>query len=328
MVAAVASTSVLLAVPGSAGAAVNRVPREDVRVVTTVAPITSIVASVGSDLVTIHGLVPEGADSHTFEPAPSAARELSQADVVFVNGLGLEDPTERLARRNLKPGAEIVELGARAITKRQYLYDFSFPKSGGKPNPHLWTNPPYAKSYARVVADVLARRDPRHAAEFEANFRRFATQADALDAAMKQASASMTDRQRRLLTYHDAYAYFGRHYRWKIVGAIQVSSFEDPTPRQVGRLIMQVRRLGVPAIFGSEVFPSPVLEQIGDEAHVRYVDKLRDDDLPGEPGDSGHSWLGLMKLDFVTMVKALRGDASPLLAVPTSLVRDRAVYPQ
>ena len=70
------------------------------------------------------------------------------------------------------------------------------------------------------------------------------------------------------------------------------------------------------------------MEALTIEAHVRYVDKLRDDDLPGEPGDSGHSWLGLMKLDFVTMVKALRGDASPLLAVPTSLVRDRAVYPQ
>ena len=65
----------------------------------------------------------------------------------------------------------------------------------------------------------------------------------------------------------------------------------------------------MPAIFGSEVFPSPVLEQIGQEAGVRYVDVLRDDDLPGEPGEPEHSWLGLMRFDYVTMTEALGGDA-------------------
>jgi hypothetical protein len=85
----------------------------------------------------------------------------------------------------------------------------------------------------------------------------------------------------------------------------------------------------VPAIFGSEVFPSPVLARIGSEAGVRYVDKLRDDDLPGKPGDPDHSWLGLMKFDFVTMVESLGGDASALKAVqvPTD-PPDPAVYPQ
>ena len=66
----------------------------------------------------------------------------------------------------------------------------------------------------------------------------------------------------------------------------------------------------MPAIFGSEVFPSPVLEQIGEEAGVRYVDVLRDDDLPGEPGEAEHSWLGLMRFDYVTITEALGGDAT------------------
>ena len=69
-----------------------------------------------------------------------------------------------------------------------------------------------------------------------------------------------------------------------MIGAIQVSDFEDPTASEVATLIEQVRDEEVPAIFGSEVFPSPVLEQIGKEAGVRYVDVLRDDDLPGAPG--------------------------------------------
>ena len=78
----------------------------------------------------------------------------------------------------------------------------------------------------------------------------------------------------------------------------------------------------MPAIFGSEVFPSPVLEQIGKEAGVKYVDVLRDDDLPGKPGDPEHSWLGLMRFDYVTMTEALGGDAARAAGV-----RGRATSP-
>jgi ABC-type Zn uptake system ZnuABC Zn-binding protein ZnuA len=295
------------------------------QVVTTVSPITSIVATVAGDLARVRGLIPEGADSHTFEPPPSAAKTLADADVVFVNGLKLEDPTKDLARANLKPGAEVVELGTQTITPDQYLYDFSFPRSAGKPNPHLWTNPPYAKDYARIARDTLSRRDPGHAADYGANYDRFAADVDRLDAAMQAASATVPKRD--LLTYHDAYAYFAQHYGWTVIGAIQVSSFEDPTPKEVASLIRQIREVGVPAIFGSEVFPSKVLAQIGAEAGVRYVDKLRDDDLPGKPGDPDHSWLGLMKSDFVTMVSNLGGDASALQSVPVT-TPPVASYPQ
>ncbi|HEX2042844.1 MAG TPA: metal ABC transporter substrate-binding protein [Acidimicrobiales bacterium] len=298
-------------------------------VVTTVAPITSIVAGVAGDLATVTGLVPEGTNSHTFEPPPSAAKVLSQADVVFVNGLELEEPTVGLARELAKKGSEIVQLGDRTVTPAEYIYDFSFPEEGGKPNPHLWTNPPMARQFARVVADTLKRRDAADAAAYEANFERFAAKVDELDRAMVAATATLPPERRKLLTYHDAYAYFARHYGWTVIGALQPSNFEEPTPRDVGALIDQVRREGVPAIFGSEVFPSPVLEQIGRETGVRYVDVLRDDDLPGKTGDAEHSWLGLMRFDFVTMVEALGGDASALRALDVSSpVPDRATYPQ
>jgi ABC-type Zn uptake system ZnuABC Zn-binding protein ZnuA len=90
-----------------------------------------------------------------------------------------------------------------------------------------------------------------------------------------------------------------------------------------------VKEVGVPAIFGSEVFPSPVLEQIGREAGVAYVDTLRDDDLPGEPGEPEHSWLGLMRADFITMTEALGGDATALRAVKLrNAATDDAEYPQ
>jgi ABC-type Zn uptake system ZnuABC Zn-binding protein ZnuA len=144
-----------------------------------------------------------------------------------------------------------------------------------------------------------------------------------------QATATLAPERRKLLTYHDAYAYFALHYGWDVVGAIQPSNFEEPTPKDVADLIAQVRREKVPAIFGSEVFPSPVLEQIGREAGVRYVDVLRDDDLPGNPGDPNHSWLGLMRFDFVTMVESLGGDASALKALEVEdAAVDSAFYPQ
>lgn len=296
-------------------------------IVTTVAPITSIVSSVVGDRATVTGIVPEGSDSHTFEPKPSAAEVLSKADVVYMNGLQLEEPTKKLAQANLADGAEVVELGTQAIPESEYLYDFSFPRSGGKPNPHLWTDPPLAKRYAEIVKDDVSKRDPKNADYYDTNYQRFAAQVDELDAAMRTSFKTIPNR--RLLTYHDAYAYFAKTYDWKVVGAIQVSDFEDPTPKEVASLVGQVKREKVPAIFGSEVFPSPVLKQIGREADARYVDVLRDDDLPGEPGEPEHSWMGLMRFDFITMTEALDGDATALKAVAVGDgVEDKADYPQ
>ena len=78
-----------------------------------------------------------------------------------------------------------------------------------------------------------------------------------------------------------------------MIGAVQPSDFADPSPKEVIRLIEQIRKEKVPAVFGSEVFPSPVLEQIAREAKCRYIDKLRDDELPGKPGEARHSYIGM-----------------------------------
>jgi ABC-type Zn uptake system ZnuABC Zn-binding protein ZnuA len=298
-------------------------------VATTVAPITSIAATIGGDRVDITGIVPEGTNSHTFEPKPSVAELLSTADVVYINGLSLEDPTKELAEENLKEGAAVVELGTQTIPESDYLYDFSFPKSGGEPNPHLWTDPLLARRYAQIISEDLAMRDPGNAAYYRSNYTKFSAQIDAFDKAMRTSFATIPAAKRRLLTYHDAYAYFAKDYGWTVIGAIQVDNFEDPTPREVVDLIDQVRQQKVPAIFGSEVFPSPVLEQIGKETGVTYVDVLRDDDLPGAPGDPEHSWVGLMDLDYVTMTEAMGGDASALKAfTPADVAPDTADYPQ
>ncbi|MFM7044090.1 MAG: metal ABC transporter substrate-binding protein [Ilumatobacteraceae bacterium] len=302
---------------------------ERLAIATTVAPITSIVANIVGGLADITGIVPEGTNSHTFEPPPSVAATLAGADVVFVNGLVLEEPTKDLAAANMADGSVLCELGTSILPVADYVYDFSFPKDGGKPNPHLWTNPPMAEQYALLVRDVMARLDPANADAYMANAAAYVAKLDALDAAVRTATETVDPSNRKLLTYHDAYAYFARTYGWNVIGAIQPSSFDEPTPKEIADLIAQVRESGVPAIFGSEVFPSPVLEQIGNETGVQYVDVLRDDDLPGEPGDPEHSFLGLMRFDYVTMVEALGGDASALIALDVAdVATDTAVYPQ
>jgi ABC-type Zn uptake system ZnuABC Zn-binding protein ZnuA len=280
-------------------------------VVTTVSPITNIVQNVGGDKVEITGIVPEGTNSHTFEPAPSDAQAFAEADIVFINGLHLEEPTKELAEANVPEGTPIVELGTMTIPPSQYIYDFSFPESGGDPNPHLWTDPEYAGDYARIVSDELARVDPANANYYEHNDEAFQARIDELSRLVKEVTATVPAQNRKLLTYHDSFPYFAREYGWQIVGAVQPADFADPTPQEVADLITQINEEHIPAIFGSEVFPSPVLEQIASETGARYIDALRDDDLPGENGDPDHSYFGLMVFDFKTFMGALGGDTTP-----------------
>ena len=298
-------------------------------VATTVSPLTSIVAAVAGDNVTIEGIVPEGTNSHTFEPEPQAAELLSKADLIFINGLKLEDPTLGLAEANKKDGAEIVELGTLVLPESDYIYDFSFPEEEGKPNPHLWTDPGYAVAYADLVRAKLTERDPANAAEYQANFEAFKAEADKLAEAVRADQATVPEGQLKLVTYHDAYAYFAKNFGWEVVGAIQPKTFDEPTPAEIAGLIEQIQATGVPTIFGSEVFPSAVLEAIAAETGVRYEDSLRDDDLPGMPGEPQHSLLELLRYNYRTMISGLGGQPTQLDAlVFEQKVPDTAYYPQ
>ena len=202
-------------------------------IATTVAPITSIVSAVVGGLADVGGIVPEGTNSHTFEPRPSDAERLSGADLVFVNGLGLEEPTIDLARANAKAGSGIVELGTDAITRDQWIFDFSFPEDSGHPNPHLWTNPPLVKRYAELVRDEVTERDPANAMAYRENTDRYLATIDRLDAAIRTATASIPSERRKLLTYHDSWAYFAPVYGMTVVGAIQPADFAEPSARDV-----------------------------------------------------------------------------------------------
>ena len=291
-------------------------------VVTTVSPITDIARNVAGNVVHVDGLIPEGVDSHTFEPTPGSARLIQKADLIFLNGLHLEDPTLRLANANHKPGARIYELGPHVISQSQYVYDFSFPKSGGKPNPHLWMDVAFAIKYAELIRDQLIAAYPAGAARFLSNATAYIALLNRLNAAVQTAVNTIPTVNRKLLTYHDSFAYFAKHYGLQVIGAIQPSDFAEPSGKEVAALIQQIKAQHVPAIFGSEVFPSPVLAQIGRDTGAKYEATLRDDDLPGDVGGSQHSYVGLMIYDVRTIVIDLGGNPSALDGIPTRSAYD------
>jgi ABC-type Zn uptake system ZnuABC Zn-binding protein ZnuA len=301
-----------------------------VTVVSTVSPITNIIENVGGECIELVGIVPEGVNSHTFEPAPSDAQVLSEADIIFVNGLQLEEPTVELAE-DVKPDeTDIVFLGEETITPEQYEFDFSFPEEGGMPNPHLWPNIPYAIRYTEIVRDRLVALDPDNAECFESHAEEYLGRLEELHGAVQEAINTIPEEDRKLLTYHDAYAYFALEYGMDVIGAVQPSDFGEPSAQEVADLIDQVEEEGVLAVFGSEVFPSDVLEQIADESGAEYIDDLRDDDLPGEPGDPEHSYIGLILRNMSIMIPALGGNVDALDGIePDNLVADAdAEYPQ
>ena len=301
------------------------------RVVTSVSPITSLAESVGGDRIILEGIVPEGADSHTFEPAPSAAQAMAEADLIALNGLFLEEPALEMAQANKKDGAVILLLGDRAVSRDEWAFGASFPESRGHPNPHLWMSPPLALRYAALIRDALSALDGANAAYYAANYERLRARLEALDRAIAEAVATIPPANRKLLTYHDSFPYFAARYGMEVIAAAQPSDFTEPSARSVASLIEQVRESGVPAVFGSQVFPSPALERIAEEAGARYVDSLRDDDLPGAPGDPRHSYVGMMLANAEAMVAALGGSADALAALGADdapQVAGGAAYPQ
>jgi len=282
------------------------------KVVTTVAPITNIVKNIGGERIDLHGIVPEGTDSHTFEPAPSDIKYLAQADLLIFNGLTLEVPTEALANANKKKGAKVLKLGDNTISKKEWVFDFSFPESEGNPNPHLWLSVAHTMRYTELVRDALISLDPEGKGYYEKRATEYLARLKKLDEAIFKTMETIPAKNRKLLTYHDSWAYFCPRYGCKVIGAVQPSSFSEPSPREMARLIDQLKAEKVPAIFGSEVFPSKILDQIGKEAGVKFVSTLRDDDLPGPLEAPNHTYIGMMVENVQTMAEVLGGKSDAL----------------
>ncbi|WP_074719564.1 metal ABC transporter substrate-binding protein [Nitrosomonas ureae] len=284
-------------------------------IVTTVSPITNIVQNIGGKHIKVTGIVPDGTDSHTFEPIPSDVKILRAADMIIVNGLDLELPTLKLARKVKRPETSILQLGNLTLKEADWQYDFSFPREHGHPNPHLWLNIELVMRYAEIIKDNLITLDPANKAHYHENTVTYLTKLKKLDQAIFNCIETIPQNNRKLVTYHDSFAYFAPRYGMTVIAAIQPSDFSEPGPQEVISIIKQIRETGVPAIFGSEVFPSKVMKQIAREATAKFIDQLSDDELPAEPNNS---FIGMMAGNMITMTEALGGNSTCMANIDAS----------
>ena len=301
------------------------------KVITTVSPLTSITENIGGNRIVLLGIVPEGTNSHNFQPAPSVIRHIESSDLIILNGLFLEEPVMNIIETGSYENRKVLSLGDMAVSKEDWIFDFSFPETKGIPNPHLWPDPLMALKYADLIRNELVKLDPSETAYYNDNFVKLKARIEELDRLIKDAIVSIPQENRKLFTYHDSWPYFARRYDMDVLGAVQPSNFTEPSAREIAELIELIKRVNVPAIFGSKVFPSPVMEQIAKESGAIFVDNLSDDDLPGIPGDDEHSYLGLMVNNLTIMVDALGGDSSDLGLLDVSPVfaeKSEAEYPQ
>ena len=283
-------------------------------VITSVSPITNIVKNIAGDKIHLTGLVPEGVNSHTFEPVPSDIVKLSNADLVIINGLFLEDNMEKVVNESLKnkPYIQLLKLADGTINSTGWIFDFSFPKEQGHPNPHLWLNPVNAMKFANLTKDKLIEMDPNNTSYYTENAKKYIALLKQLDEGIKAAVQSLPPENRKLLTYHDSWAYFAPRYNMTVIGAVQPSDFSEPSPLDIAKLIDQIKAEKVPAIFASEVFSNRITDQIATEAGVNIVQTLRDDALPGNLTSPNHTYVGMMLDNMERMIIPLGGNTSSL----------------
>jgi len=293
---------------------VSDIDKKKLNVLTSVAPITDIVKNIGGERINLVGLVPEGVNSHTFEPVPSDAIKIGNADLIVIDGLNLETSIENIAKNVIakNPKVQLVKLADNTVTKDDWIFDFSFPKEKGDPNPHLWLNVEYAMKFANITMDKIIEIDPNNSKYYISNYQRYNEVLKELDEGIKKSVDTIPQENRKLLTYHDSWAYFAPRYGMTVIGAIQPSDFGEPSPQDVARLIDQIRTENIPALFASEVFPTNIIDQIAKEANVTIVETLSDDDLPGKEGDPHHSYIGMMLENMRNMILPLGGNIQPL----------------
>jgi ABC-type Zn uptake system ZnuABC Zn-binding protein ZnuA len=176
----------------------------------------------------------------------------------------------------------------------------------------LWLNVGYAMDYVEQIRDALIDIDPDGAEDYRSNAEEYLEELSGLDDAIGEAIATIPAENRKLVTYHDSWPYFGERYDIAVVGAVQPSDFAEPSAGEVREIIEQVGDEDVPAVFGSEVFPSDVVRTIAEEAGAEYVEELSDDELPGESGEPDHTYTEMMVQNVRTMVDNLGGDDTAL----------------
>ncbi len=267
------------------------------RVVTTISILADMVRQVGGSRVTVSSIIPPGAGPEDYEPRPEDARALAGARLIVSNGVGLDDFLKRL-----------LDAGTGRQAARVVLAD-AIPSidTGGRPNPHFWLDPSLVTRYyvPRLVAK-LSEVDPAGAAAYAADGDAYAARIGRLDAELQSQITTIPATDRKLVTDHDAFPYFARHFGLSLEGVVLPNVGQEPTASDLGALVTKVRSLGIRAIFGESQFNPKLAQILAQEAGVRVIATLYSDTLGPPPADS---YEGLLRYDVEQVVAGLTGAA-------------------
>jgi manganese/iron transport system substrate-binding protein len=261
-------------------------------VVATTTVLAHFVEQVGGDRVDVHALVPKGGEVHTFDPAPSDAARLSQAKLLVMNGLGLDDWLLDLAGGGEQADLPVVEL-AEDLEEVDYLEGEEEDAQGTDEepadhpyNPHLWLNVEYARLYVDRIRLKLIEIDPANQAVYDANADAYDEQLEELDTYVREQLAGISGADRRVVSFHDAFPYFAAAYGLEIVGVVVNAPGQEPSAGEVARLVTEIRRSGVKAILAEAQFSDRPAQAIADETDATVVTELYTDSLGDAPQDS------------------------------------------
>jgi zinc/manganese transport system substrate-binding protein len=293
--AALALTAMLHSAPASA--------QEKVKAVATFSILADLVKNVGGDRVEITSLVPVNGDAHVYAPSPADAKKLADAKVVFTNGLGFEGWIPRLVKSSATKAAVVVATkGVKPLKTDEKGHGHGHDHADA--DPHAWQSVANAKIYVANIRDALVAADPAGKATYEANASAYTGKLDALQAEVKDQVAKIPADRRRVITTHDAFGYFKAAYGIDFVAPQGVSTESEASAKDVAKIIGQIKKQKIPAVFLENVSDPRLLERIAKESGAKIGGTLYSDALTDEKG-AAPTYIDMMKHNIRTLGAAL-----------------------
>ena len=249
--------------------------------------------NVGGDRLDVAALVGPNSDAHVFSPTPADVRTLGAAKLVVVNGLGLEGWMTRLVKASGSKAPVVV--ASRGIATRTLE---------GAIDPHAWQSVANVKIYVANIRDGLIKADPPGRSAYEATAADYLGKLDALERDVRAAIGQIPAERRKIITTHDAFGYFGAAYGLALIAPEGVSTDTEPSARDVARIITQIKREKIPALFMENIVDPRLMQQIARETGAKVGGTLYSDAL-SEPGGAAPTYIDMMRHNIRELSKAL-----------------------
>lgn len=246
------------------------------KIVTSIPPLYSWAVNVAGTFADVENLLPPDVGPHEYQVRPKDLRKIKAADIILLNGLGLESRFTRIISANDPTAArKIIEVAA-GIPTNLLIYDIPalhLDSDGaaehhhdGPANPHVWLDPSFARATVTNLLNALQKIDPEHSAGYARNAEEYLERLDVLDRDIRAALAPLTKRD--VITFHDAFPYFCRKYDLNLVGVIEEIPGASPSPRYLADLSEVIRRRKVGVLFAEPQFDPRLARQLGRDLGV------------------------------------------------------------